>query len=337
MAAKIQRGREGKRRFVRQQDAERAKPYTSCRIVVGEMQCIFAGLEFPDDTWFVETVRKATGVPEVTPAGKTQGTSAADFILGMSKVLPWVRVDFRAIPWDDLHAALSAGEYTAGVAVEYYDGLRKTWILPASLRRSSPSFRGRHQILLNGGRVHRGRKQLRWVNCLDPRGSQGKWLDLSIIKEYFVRSGSATVRVVYATTIGRSAGMKDAIMLDRVYPAPAAVSIPKGTALFRFDAASNELVKDKPAASAISASGDCTVKARKLPAGAPTGTFVRLTSPAAHAGKYARTSQVSIVPAPPGECAAVVEAAVAPLQADIRERDAYIQAVRAIPVPDAQG
>lgn len=328
----VKRGREWAFRFVRQQDAERSKPYTSCRIVVAEMQLILAGLEFDDDTWFVETVRKATGVAEVTADGQSQGTSAADLIYGLGKVLPWVEVDFVNIPWSVLFDTLRNHEASYSIAIAYATP-RGAWILPPELRRSSPTFRGKHQFLLRDARVHEGRKQVRWVNCLDPRGTTGQWLDLDDVRGYAVKSKAGTAGVAYVTVVGRSAGMRDAILLEQVYAVPATVKVPKGSEVFVFDPTRNTLIREKTTQQASTAKGDCTVRARKIPAGSPSGVFVRITS-GGLSGKYVRLSAVNVDPGDPSECGPLIEAATAPLKAEIAERDRYIEAVRAIPVPD---
>lgn len=331
--ANISRGTEGRRRYIRQQAVE-SPPYTNCRVVVAAMQLTFAGLSISDVRKFVSAVRHATGVPEVSDSGRSQGTSAADLILGLSKVVPWVDVEFRAMGWDDLFDSLRAGDLTASVSVGYADA-KGRWILPARLRASSPSFKGRHQFWLADARVHGGARQVLWVNCLDRVAAMGQWLSLDSVREYAVRSGSGTSSVAYVTTIGRSDGMKDSLITDRVFPVPATVEIPAGADVFEYDPTRNDLVRAKKTTKKVIAKADCTERARKVPPGPPSGPMVRLVSPASMAGQRVRATQVVIKEAPASDCAAQVEAAVAPLRQDVAERDAYIAAVRAIPVPDA--
>ena len=129
--------------------------------------------------------------------------------------------------------------------------------------------------------------------------------------------------------------MRDAILTDRVFPVPATVAIPKGADVFEFDRTKNDLRRVRVTTKAYTAKADCTELVRKIPAGAPSGPMVRLISPESMAGLRVRATQVTVTEAPGGDCAAQIAAAVAPLKEDIAERDAYIKAVRAIPVPDA--
>lgn len=330
--ALVERGVEGRRRYIRQQDVE-DRPYTNCRVVVAACQLSFAGLRIPNVRAFVKAVRKATNVPEIGQDGESQGTSAADLIYGLGKVVPWVEPQFAKVPWNDIWTGIKRGEFTVSFSITYQ--AKGKWVLPPALRKSSPTFTGKHQIWLPGAREKDGNREILWVNVLDRVSEQGQWLDWGTVQEYIVKSGAGDARGGYCTLIERTAGMRDAIITDRVFPVPATVAIPKGADVFEFDETRNDLKRVKVTTKASTAKADCTERVRKIPAGAPSGPMVRLISPESMAGKRVRATQVTVTEAPGGDCAAQVAAATAPLKADLAERDAYIAAVRAIPVPDA--
>lgn len=315
----VKPGTPGRYRFIRQQDTEKSKPYTSCRIVALMMQLVYAGLEFTDDRKFLETFRKATGVAEVAANGKTQGTTAADVLHAASLMIPWVPIEFG--PWrEDVFLDSLRSSMTASVAVSY-------GALPASMRTYSPNFRGKHQIMLKRSRYHNKREQVLWVDCLGPKGHGGKWVDWSSARKWLKDSGTipASGRV-YATTIDKGAALSTFMRVVGVFGPPAAVRVPKGTETFTEDTSRGRLVKGKPTTSTHTSHTEAVVRVTNYPSTSPSGPFVKLVD-GPYKGVYVRQTAVTITPPPaPGDCTPSIDAATQPLKEEIASQDRAIEA-----------
>lgn len=324
----VEPGSAGRYRFIRQQDTERARPYTSCRIAALMMQLLDAGIEFPDDTRFLEGFRKATGVAEVTASGESQGTTAADVLYAAEALLPWITISFG--PWEpvDLLEWIRDGHGTASVVAKYSSQ-------PARLRVYSPRFTGTHQFVIRKARIRGGTWEVLWVDCLGPKGHNGTWVKWSTVRKAIFDGGaiSKVTNRVFATTIEKGAGLSTFMRFDRGYEPPATVTIPKGTEVFEESPRHGKLVRIKNTSQASVAKTRSVVKVSNYPASAPSGPMVLIEGGGLD-GKYVRKSAVAITEAPvPGDCQAAVDAAVMPLNKEIKEQEAAIAAALELLTP----
>lgn len=304
-------GKPGAIVFYRQQDTEKAKPYTSCRIVALMMQLEFAGITFPDPTRFLETFRKGTGVAEVGSDGKTQGTSAGDIVDTAGVMMPWVPVVFGGWSEEALWEALRRGDLTITVAVSYP-------VLPASLRKFSPSFKGRHAIVLNGARESKGVRQYRWVDCLGPKGWAGKWVTKGTVVNALKASGTMVSGLIYGTTIAEGAGVSTFVRPSRI--GPFVVRVPKGIDAWVEGPATGTLVRAKPVTKAQTCEVMVALQVTNYPQRAPSGGMIVIPT-GSDGGKYVRQSAVTLTTKPGDpDCDARIAQATAPLQAELDDR-----------------
>ena len=95
---------------------------------------------------------------------------------------------------------------------------------------------------------------------------------------------------VIATSIERGAALSTAIIPQRLFAPPAAVSVPKGTQVFTFDAATLNLHTPGAATSGpITTTTDGVLGIAQAPARPPSGPFVRLAD-----GRYVRDPRLGM-------------------------------------------
>lgn len=284
-------GTPGRRVFVSQMVVD-SPPRTQCRLVVATMQLLYAGLAIPDKRRFIAVLRKATGVPELTPAGASQGTTAADLMRGMAAIVPWVYVEARTMDDTELLRGLASGAFTAGVAVPRYNGL------PGKLSRWSPSFSGGHAIALLSARDIDGDPMVLWVDPLGRRPYTGEWVRLALVKPHLSR-GIPSGRI-FATTIAKEAGLGTQITVERAFTQPAAVTVPKGTTIWGVVPESLDVRRTgvAPAKQASTTLGISRIRTR--PARPPQGRFVLLAT-GDLTGRYVAVDDVHLTEAAPGD------------------------------------
>lgn len=312
-------GKPGRRVVVRQHRVERP-PYTNCGIVDLVRLLIWGGVVVPDRSRLVAVLRKATGVPEVDPAtGRSQGTTTAERLAALAKVMPWVMIRGGFVTDEVLLEGLAAGTLGVSVSVPTYNSL------PGNLARWAPSFDRGHQVGLADARKSKGAWWVLWVDGLGSGAYRGEWVRWASVRPHLSQAGG----VIFATVLERGAAMSTAVLPVRTYSPPATVSIPKGTDTFAFDLEALALVPGKKTGGKIQAQGTDLVRVIQAPRatvpGRPHGRMVRISS-GALAGAYVRAEDVTVTenPAPAQDCAAQIEAVAGPLRDEVERLGAIL-------------
>lgn len=324
-------GTPGRRVIIRQRREEQP-PFTNCRLMVGVQGLVFGGVRVPDPARLVATLRRATGVPEIGPAG-AQGTSAADYLRAVAQVLPWITSITAALESDDtILGGLARGEHHVAVAVPHYSGL------PGRLARWSPRFDGGHMIgLLNARGITGDHPEVLWSDPLAIAPAGAEWVSWARVRPHL----SQAYGKVFATLTPRGASMSTSIVLKRACPTGTTARVPKGKDTFAYDPESMAFTAAKPATVASKGLADVVVAVDQQPRGGnrPRGQFVRLVD-GPLTGRYARVGDVTLtepIPEDPTDVEAIRAAAFAEGKAEgiaetedryqLLEVPVYVQAV----------
>jgi hypothetical protein len=296
----------GKVRLCSQAELE-PRPFLNCRLYAFTQQLWFDGIrwnqgvDFPTYTRLIaETLRGATGRPEIGSDGTLYGTYADDLSRAVDKVFPWMSITNRYMPDTEMFAGLRDKKFTVSILV---------WqnLLPARQQRWAGSNRIGHVVSLMNARQRDGEWE---VHYLDPMGRgtyRGDWVRYKDIRKAVSTYKSST----FVTVLNRGHSMSTLISPIQAWGSQTAkVVIPAGktVSLYRLEQAPVDIVAvgtySKGTRTVLAGDFTCEITRDPSQKSGVTGRFVRVSGGGSLDGAYIKTSSVNItVPSTPATSA----------------------------------